>query len=277
MRLNRFLASAGLGSRRGVEKLILEGHVTVNGEPVLDLATTVTPADAVKANGRLIKIEELCYLLLNKPKNFLCTASDEKGRRTIYDLLPKGLPRMFSVGRLDKESEGLLIMTNDGELAQHLTHPSHGVEKEYEVLLDKPFDPSKREKLLRGFHIEGGRAKMEGLAQLGPVKLKVILRQGLKRQIRLMFYDLGYEVEQLKRIRIGKLKAHNFPLGGWRMLTGREVQALREATKAITRPAGKPVEKAAPKVPGKAVRKPLKKTGAKSPVKPGHPVKRTAR
>ena len=280
MRLNRFLASAGLGSRRGVEKLILEGHVTINGEPCLDLSTTVLPSDAVKVNGRLVHVEQPCYILLNKPKGFLCTASDEKGRRTIFDLLPKGFPRLFNVGRLDMESEGLLILTNDGALAQHLTHPSHGVEKEYVVILDKPFEPAKREKLLRGFHIEGGRAKMEGLAQLGPVKLKVVLRQGIKRQIRLMFYDLGYEVEQLTRIRIGQLKAQNLPLGAWRMLTPREIGGLMEeqkptakfARKPDAKPAKKPAARPARKFEGKPAAKAAKKSAS-----PAKPLKRTAR
>jgi len=247
MRLNRFLAAAGLGSRRGVEKLILEGHVTLNGEPCFDLATTVAPTDSVKVDGRLVQAEQLRYILLNKPKGFLCTASDEKGRRTIFELLPAGLPRLFNVGRLDKESEGLLILTNDGAVAQHLTHPSHGVEKEYEVVLDQPFDPAKREKLLRGFHIEGGRAKMEGLAQVGPNRLKVVLRQGIKRQIRLMFYDIGYEVEQLTCIRIGSLRAHNLAPGAWRFLTGRELKSLSETKKprekSLAKPASKPPEK----------------------------------
>ncbi|MGC3989892.1 MAG: pseudouridine synthase [Chthoniobacteraceae bacterium] len=262
MRLNRFLASAGLGSRRGVEKLIVDGHVTINGDYCLDLATTVLPTDSVKVDGRLVKAEPMCYLLLNKPKGFLCTADDEKERRTIFDLIPDGYPRLFNVGRLDKESEGLLILTNDGELAQFLTHPSHGVEKEYEVILDQPFDPAKREKLLRGFHIEGGRAKMESLAQLGPQKLKVVLKQGLKRQIRLMFYDLGYEVEQLTRIRIGPLKTNHLPLGGWRMLTAREVESLRKEPKPKT--AWKPAATAAP---AKPVAKKINRLDAKPPRK----------
>jgi 23S rRNA pseudouridine2605 synthase len=153
MRLNRFLASAGLGSRRSVEELILSGRVRVNGEIVTNLATQVAPGDSVKVGSKLIRKEEHLYAIFHKPKMVLCTASDEKDRPTIFEYFPRTWPRVFHVGRLDMNSEGLLIVTNDGDLANALAHPRYKVEKEYEVTLDRPLEPEHREKLLaRGHH-----------------------------------------------------------------------------------------------------------------------------
>jgi 23S rRNA pseudouridine2605 synthase len=227
MRLNRFLASAGLGSRRGVEELITSGQVRINGQVVTDLATQVAPGDAVKVGSRLVRSEQTLTAVLNKPRGVVCTASDELDRKTLFALLPQNWPRVYHVGRLDKESEGLLIVTNDGDLSLALTHPRYKVDKEYEVLIDKPFDPKDREKLLRGFHIMGGRAKCERVEQLGPQHLRLTLNQGIKRQIRLMLYELGYEVERLVRTRLGPIKIGEMRPGEWRMLTGKEVAALK--------------------------------------------------
>lgn len=227
MRLNRFLASAGLGSRRSVEELIKAGQVRINGHVVTDLATKVAETDAVKVGSRLIRQQQSLTAVLNKPRGYVCTADDERDRRTIFDLLPPNWPRVYHVGRLDKESEGLLIVTNDGDLSLALTHPRFKIEKEYEVLLDKPFNPEHRAKLLRGFHIIGGRAKMERVDQLGPMHLKVTLNQGIKRQIRLMLYELEYEVERLVRVRIGPLKIGEMRPGEWRLLTAKEIATLK--------------------------------------------------
>jgi 23S rRNA pseudouridine2605 synthase len=237
MRLNRFLASAGLGSRRGVEELITSGQVRINGRVVTDLATQVEPNDAVKVGSRLLRTEQPLSVLLNKPKGYICTASDERDRKTIFDLLPPNWPRIYHVGRLDKDSEGLLIMTNDGDLSLALTHPRYKMEKEYEVLLDKSFDLKDREKLLRGFHIMGGRAKVERLEVLGPQHLGLTLTQGIKRQIRLMLYELGYEVERLARVRLGPLKIGEMRPGEWRLLTGREVATLKAVVPSETKKA----------------------------------------
>ena len=235
MRLNRFLASAGLGSRRGVEELITSGQVRINGRVVTDLATQVEPNDAVKVGNRLLRSEQPLSVLLNKPKGFVCTASDERDRKTIFDLLPANWPRIYHVGRLDKDSEGLLILTNDGDLSLALTHPRYKIEKEYEVLLDKSFDLKDREKLLRGFHIMGGRAKVERLEVLGPQHLGLTLTQGIKRQIRLMLYEFGYEVERLARVRLGPLKIGEMRPGEWRLLTSREVATLKAAVPVETK------------------------------------------
>lgn len=259
MRLNRFLASAGLGSRRGVEEMIRAGRVKVNGRVIEDLATQVNPGDSVKVGSRLIQCEKQIHALLYKPRGYLCTANDPEERKTIFHLLPKEWPRVYNVGRLDNDSEGLLLVTNDGDLTLRLTHPRFKVEKHYEVLLDRVFDPADREKLLRGFHIEGGRAKCEDVQIVKPNHVKLILMQGIKRQIRLMMYKLGYEVERLIRIRVGPISLGDLSPGEWRPLNSKEVASLIEASTRQELPPGKkpgtkrPFERKSPRAPRKPV------------------------
>jgi len=240
MRLNRFLASAGLGSRRACETLITDGLVRINGKTISDLSTQVLPGDTVVARGKKIESQNLAYLILNKPKGVLTTCADPQGRSTVLDLLPPHYGRLFHVGRLDKDSEGLLILTNDGALAQKLTHPAHLVDKEYEVVIDKPFDGNHRGKLLTGIFIEGGKAKMESVHAIAPTKLKIVLRQGIKRQIRLMLYRMGYEVVKLKRTRIGHLKLEDMQPGQYRLLRKEEVRLLEEESAPRRRPTKRP-------------------------------------
>ena len=238
MRLNRYLASAGLGSRRACEAIITAGRVSINGHAVKALATTVAPDDAVRVDGRPVQVERHAYVLLNKPAGFLSSRTDPDQRDTVFDLLPADFPRVFHVGRLDRDSEGLLLLTNDGDLSLKLTHPRYKIEKEYEVILDRPFDMGLAEKLMAGVFIavdppqpgappERVRARAEAIHRLAPNKLKVILRQGLKRQIRLMLLAGGYEVKRLQRVRLGSLKLGKLRPGEWRYLEEREVAALR--------------------------------------------------
>lgn len=229
MRLNQFLAAAGLGSRRACEKLILDGRVTINGHTVTELATRVADSDCVKVGQRRVHHAPKQTLILHKPRGVITTCDDPGARRTVLDLVPAHLGRLFPVGRLDRESEGLLLLTNDGALAQRLTHPSYEVEKEYEVTLNQPFDLQLKPKLLRGFIIEGGRARMERLHFTGKTHATVVLRQGIKRQIRLMFYELGYEVVRLRRVRLGGLRLAGLPVGAWRPLTHQEITALENS------------------------------------------------
>lgn len=227
MRLNRFLASAGLGSRRGVEEIIQSGRVKINGRVVTDLATQVEPSDSVKVGSRLISQEQPFTALVYKPRGYLCTAKDELDRKTIFDLFPSNWPRVFHVGRLDLESEGLLLVTNDGDLSLALTHPRFKIEKEYEVGIDKPFVSEHRDRLLKGFHIPGGRAKAERVEIVGPQFLRIVLLQGLKRQVRLMLYELGYEVTRLCRVRIGPLRQDGMRPGEYRLVNAKEVKDLK--------------------------------------------------
>lgn len=259
MRINRFLAAAGLGSRRDCEELVRSGRVLVNNAVVTNLATQVEPADIVRLGRKVIRPQPPVYILLNKPAGYVCSADDELGRKTVFDLVPASKHgRLFHVGRLDKESAGLLVLTNDGDFADRLTHPSHQIDKEYEVVLDKPFDPERIPKLLRGMTLEIGRARMESVHVLSPKVLKVVLRQGLKRQIREMLFFLGYRVEKLVRVRIGPLSDPRLKTGYWRPLDREEVAALRtSATKSAAKP-DRPAKSgtAAPKRAFPARRKP---------------------
>src|SRR5438067_7049473 len=148
MRLNRFLAAAGLGSRRHCDELIAAGRVTINGRVCTDFSAQPTERDHVKVGGKLVRVERAMTIALHKPAGFVSTRSDPHARDTIFDLLPSKFPRLFNIGRLDAQSEGLLILTNDGEFAQKLTHPRYKIEKEYEVTLDRRWDPTLAAKLL---------------------------------------------------------------------------------------------------------------------------------
>jgi 23S rRNA pseudouridine2605 synthase len=236
MRLNRFLSSCGLGSRRGSEQIILEGRVRINGEVCTNLGTRVAETDSVAVDGKPVRAQKGVVVALHKPKGFVCTREDERSRRTIYDLLPEKMHLLHHVGRLDMDSSGLLLLTNRGELSQQLLHPSKGVEKEYEVTLETPFDPSKLERLMHGFHTEDGLAKAERAWMLGDYKLGMVLKQGFKRQIRNMLYFLGYEVKKLVRVRIGNLTMKGLPEGAWKELSDADVERLLIHPSAKERP-----------------------------------------
>jgi 23S rRNA pseudouridine2605 synthase len=226
MRLNRYLASAGLGSRRSCEDLIREGRVNVNGKTVTDLATTVGENDQVSVDGKKQKPDQPYTLAMFKPEGVLCSRDAQGRRKTVFDLLPEDAPRLFYVGRLDMDSEGLLILTNRGELAQQLAHPSFKLPKVYHVELDKDFDFALVPRFLKGFLIEHGYAKAEAVYKIGHNRVKVVLTQGLKRQIRLMFLKFGYRVKFLRRIEIGSLSLGNMKVGEWRFLNDYEVNKL---------------------------------------------------
>jgi len=226
VRLNRFLAAAGVGSRRHCDELIAAGRVTINGRVCTDFSAQPGEGDHVKVGSKMVRAERQLHIVLHKPAGFVSTRKDPNTRDTIFDLLPPHLPRLFNVGRLDAQTEGLLVLTNDGDLAQRLSHPRYKVEKEYEVLLDRPWDQELAPKLLRGVMLDGQRAKLERVYLVKPVLLRVILRQGINRQIRRMFYEVGYEVKRLVRVRIGKLRLGDLPRGHWRPLTKSELRSL---------------------------------------------------
>ncbi len=228
MRINRYLAQAGLGSRREVEKLVQAGRVSINGELILDLARQVADTDDVRVDNRLVRPKHLRYFAFHKPPGLICTRSDERNRATIYSVLARNLQELDYVGRLDKDSEGLLILTNDGDLAQRLTNPRFKVEKEYEVVLDRPFDTKDLQRLLKGTVIDGTRARVRRAWIRHHSGLGIVLDQGIKRQIRVMLQRLGYDVRALKRVRIGSVKLGRLPRAMVRELSSSEITRLME-------------------------------------------------
>jgi 23S rRNA pseudouridine2605 synthase len=239
VRLNRFLAAAGLGSRRHCDELIAAGRVTVNGKVCTNFSAQPGPRDHVKVDGKLVHTAPALTIMLNKPAGFVSTRKDLRARDTVFDLIPEKFSHLFTIGRLDAQTQGLLLLTNDGELAQRLTHPRFKVDKEYEVALDRPWDASLAPKLERGILLDGQRAKIVQLRSLSSTRLHVVLRQGINRQIRRMFEAVGYCVERLLRIRIGNLRIGNLPRGHWRALTGRELRSLERRVPANRSPASR--------------------------------------
>lgn len=228
MRLNRYLAAAGIGSRRKCDELIAAGRVTINGQVCTDFSAQPDARDHVKVNGKLVRVDHSLTIALHKPAGFVSTRSDPHARDTIFHLLPAKFPRLFNVGRLDAQTEGLLILTNDGELAQRLTHPRYKIEKEYEVTLDRKWDTSLAVNLLRGISLDGKRAQIAKLQSITPTKLRVVLRQGINKQIRRMFEAIDYRVKHLVRTRIGNIRLGGLPRGHWRMLSQREIASLQQ-------------------------------------------------
>jgi len=227
VRLNRFLALAGISSRRGAEEYIRDGRITVNGKLITDLATQVSLSDRVRVDGRVVQPQEFVYLLLNKPADFITTRSDEGSRKTIYDLLPEELPNLAHVGRLDKESEGLLLLTNDGDLAFRITHPKFKLEKEYLVTLDRELQIEDVAKTKKGIYLSEGRARFDAVFKVNRRQVRVILTQGLKRQVRRVFAALDYKVTRLQRVRIGPLTDQRLRPGEVRRLNKQEIDLLQ--------------------------------------------------
>jgi pseudouridine synthase len=209
--------------------LIAAGRVTINGRVCTDFSAQPSARDHVKVDGKLVHANRPLHIVMNKPAGFVATRSDPHARDTIFDLLPPKFSRLFNVGRLDAQSEGLLILTNDGDLMQRLTHPRYKIDKEYELTLDRRWDPALAPKLLRGMILDGQRAKIARLHSLTPTCLRVVLRQGINRQIRRMFHEIGYEVKGLLRVRVGNLHLGDLPRGHWRPLTKSELEALRRS------------------------------------------------
>jgi 23S rRNA pseudouridine2605 synthase len=238
LRLNRFLAAAGLGSRRHCDELIARGRVTINGKICLNFSAQPGERDHVKVDNKLVCPPPALTIMLHKPGGFVSTRKDRHARDRVFDLLPKKFSQLFNVGRLDAQTEGLLLLTNDGELAQRLTHPRFKVDKEYEITLDRPWDLSLAPKLLRGIVLDGQCAKIARLRSLSPTRLRLILRQGINRQIRRMFQAVGYRVKHLVRVRVGNLRLGDLPCGHWRALTKHELKDLHLMNSSGVVPAG---------------------------------------
>lgn len=230
MRLNKAIADAGVTSRRGADELIAAGRVKVNGRVVAELGTRVTSNDRVSVDGQLIgDPERHTYYLLNKPKDTITTTSDERGRRTVMDLL-NARERIYPVGRLDRNTTGVLLLTNDGELANRLMHPRYGVGRLYDVTLDKPLELTHGKQIAKGVTLENGdetQACEISLDDRDRSRLLIRLFEGKNREVRRLFEHFGYEVLRLDRKEYAGLTARGLARGEWRRLERREIQMLR--------------------------------------------------
>jgi 23S rRNA pseudouridine2605 synthase len=232
-RLQRVLAAAGVASRRKAEDLIRAGRVSVNGNTVTELGTKVDPKrDAIRVDGQTVRRQPLRYVLVNKPAGLITTTSDERGRRTVMELLPS-VERLYPVGRLDRQTEGLLLFTNDGEVANRVMHPRYRLTKEYEILTpNKPTDSAMR-KVLAGTEIDGKRIVPEEFRVMREtpegILLTIVVHEGLNRVVRRMMENAAIPVTRLRRVRIGPLSIAGIPPGARRDLTTGEIQSLLQA------------------------------------------------
>ena len=226
VRLNKYLASCAVGSRRACDELIRSGRVEINGELCIKLATRITDGDHVRVDGKRVSPKEEIVIIFHKPRGFVCTRSDELGRQTIYDLLPPAMQSLHHVGRLDTDSEGMLILTNDGDLSQQLMHPSKSEEKEYLVTSNQAFENSHLDQFLAGVFTDEGKLKAKNIERISARRIKVILDHGAKRQIRVMFEALGYQVTKLLRVRIGSLWLGDLEASRYAILNNKEIALL---------------------------------------------------
>jgi len=238
IRLNKFIAECGIASRRKADELISEGRVTVNGKKVLELGVKINPEkDKVKVDGELIRWEKKVYYLLNKPKGVITSTKDEKERTTVTELI-KTKQKIFPVGRLDYNTTGVLLLTNDGDFANFLTHPRNKIEREYLVTLDKPLEKEDREKLLRGIVIGGKRGKFVSINfvnKKSPKRVKVITVEGRNHFVKNMFSALGYTVKNLERSRFGEFTLSGIKRGEYKKLDIKEIQNIMNKYKGNKR------------------------------------------
>lgn len=232
MRLNKFLATAGIASRRKCEELIKNGEIKVNGQVVLNLATTIDEKkDKVEYKGGVLSLpSSFIYLKMNKPKGYASTSSDEKGRKTIFDLVEDKSVRLFNVGRLDYDTEGLILLTNDGDFANRVIHPSFEIEKEYMVTVEGKMQESEFAVLRKGAVVNGERmpeAKVKPISFDGKfTKLSVVITEGQNHQVRRMFEAIGRNIRLLKRVRIGQVRLGNLYRGKTKPITEEEIKSF---------------------------------------------------
>lgn len=243
-RIQKILAGAGIASRRTIETMVLEGRISVNGKTIAKLPCFIEDGDLIRVDGKKIKWNaphHKIYFLLNKPKGVVCTQSDPQGRPRAIDVIgPKKRQRIYCVGRLDVDSTGLLILTNDGEFTQRMTHPSYGVPKKYVVQVDGEMKSHQIDKLKAGMHLDGKRTKPALVKVLQrnskQTLLEVRLHEGRNREIRRLLAYLGYTVRRLKRTAIGPITDRGLGIGKFRILTPDEVKELQGDDKASSKP-----------------------------------------
>jgi 23S rRNA pseudouridine2605 synthase len=231
LRLNKFLANAGICSRREADEFIQAGVVTVNGEVVTELGTKILRTDEVKFHDQPVKIEKKVYVLLNKPKDYVTTSDDPQQRKTVMDLVKNACPeRIYPVGRLDRNTTGVLLLTNDGDLASKLTHPKYLKKKIYHVYLDKNVTAHDLQQIAEGIQLEDGEIKADDVQYAHPTDKKQVgieIHSGKNRIVRRIFESLGYHVQKLDRVQFAGLTKKNLKRGDWRYLTEEEVDRLR--------------------------------------------------
>jgi 23S rRNA pseudouridine2605 synthase len=234
-RIHKLLSEAGVASRRAAEEMIVEGRVTVNGKTVRDLPCFVSPGDEIRVDGQKVRkrAEAKVYFLVNKPRGVVCTQKDPQGRLRAVDLIPPIPQRAYCVGRLDADSTGLLVITNDGELTQQLTHPSYGVPKTYVVEIEGRISGEQVERLKRGIYLEGRKTRQSQVKVLRRAAthsmLEICLREGRNREIRRMLLKLGHKVRKLKRTAIGPITDRGLKIGSARPMKPSEVRRLSNA------------------------------------------------
>tara|TARA_Y100000996_G_scaffold397549_1_gene364688 strand:+ start:51 stop:776 length:726 start_codon:yes stop_codon:yes gene_type:complete len=230
IRINKYISNSGICSRREADKLILKGKVYINNKKIKTLGIKISNQDVVKIDGRVISIEKKEYLLLNKPKNFITTLDDPENRKTVKDLI-KGATkkRLFPVGRLDKNTTGLLIFTNDGDLSKKLTHPSYKIKKIYHITIDKPIELNDYKTIQNGFQLDGDEIKVDRIAIIDENKKNIGLEIhiGKNRIVRRIFEHFNYDVKKLDRVMIGPITKKNLKRGDWRFLKDSEIRLLK--------------------------------------------------
>jgi len=235
MVLSKYIAHAGVCSRRKVEQLVIQGLITINDVVITQVACRVQPGDIVRVCGNVVElVENKLYILLNKPNNCITTTSDDIGRRTVMDLLGDVSERVYPVGRLDRKTTGLLLFTNDGELAERLSHPRYEVHKMYHVVLAKPVHEDDMAKLRSGVYLPDGMVSMDGIMYVPSQQKKevlVVVHSGKYRVVRRMFEALNHEVIKLDRVEYAGLTKKGLTVGQWRNLTKEEVRRLQEQKK----------------------------------------------
>jgi 23S rRNA pseudouridine2605 synthase len=234
-RLNKFLAHCGIASRRACADLIKAGHVKVDGKVVLDIGHRLHPKNVVTYKGKVVKPEEKkVYILLNKPKNYVTTVQDDRGRKTVMDLIPDRIDaRIYPVGRLDRATTGLLLLTNDGDLAKKLSHPSHRVKKVYHLTLDRPLTKRDMAQIREGVTLDDGVAEVDWIDMTdakNPAEIGLEIHGGKNRVIRRIFEHLEYEVLKLDRVYYAGLTKKDLPRSRWRHLTQQEIIMLKHFT-----------------------------------------------
>ena len=237
MRINKFIAHAGVASRRKAEELIRQGQVTINGQLVTDLATQVSSGDRVEVDGQPIYNEEKVYYLLNKPRGVISSVSDDKGRKTVRELLSDVSARIYPIGRLDWDTSGILLLTNDGDFADHMMHPKHEVDKVYRARLSGLANKENLRPLTRGIVIDGKKTKPATYTIVRVDRDKnrsvvdLTIHEGRNHQVKKMFDAVGLPVDKLSRIRFGHLDLEGLPVGQYRKLSKKEVSQLHELAK----------------------------------------------